>query len=55
MPGAAFPQDRWTTTVRDAEMETLYIRPDAFHGEWNTPSYRGSVSYLLIRLFPDRP
>jgi transposase len=22
-------------TVRDAEMETLYLRPDAFHGEWN--------------------
>jgi len=22
-------------TVSDAEMETLYLRPDAFHGEWN--------------------
>ena len=22
-------------TVRDAEMETLYLRPEAFHGEWN--------------------
>ncbi len=22
-------------TVGDAEMETLYLRPDAFHGEWN--------------------
>jgi len=22
-------------TVRDAEMETLYLRPGAFHGEWN--------------------
>ena len=22
-------------TVRDADMNTLYLRPDAFHGEWN--------------------
>jgi len=22
-------------TVSDAAMETLYLRPDAFHGEWN--------------------
>ena len=22
-------------TVSDADMETLYLRPDAFHGEWN--------------------
>ncbi len=22
-------------TVSDAEMETLYLRTDAFHGEWN--------------------
>jgi transposase len=32
--------------VRDAEMETLYLRPEAFHGEWN---------YSLLprqRLFP---
>ncbi len=22
-------------SVTDAEMETLYLRPDAFHGKWN--------------------
>lgn len=22
-------------TVSDADMQTLYLRPDAFHGEWN--------------------
>ena len=22
-------------SVSDAEMETLYLRPEAFHGEWN--------------------
>ena len=22
-------------SVSDADMQTLYLRPDAFHGEWN--------------------
>jgi hypothetical protein len=28
----AYPAGR---IVSDADMETLYLRPDAFHGEWN--------------------
>ena len=34
-------------SVSDADMQTLYLRPDAFHGEWN---------YSLLprqRLLPD--
>ena len=42
-------------TVRDAEMATLSLQAEAFHGEWNYSLLRGSGCSQPSRLFADSP